>query len=64
MVQARPRLNTFTDFLNYTEAVDGYYELTNGEFIEMPPESYENLRRALKLYDSLRTFIGDEQVCP
>lgn len=37
MVQTRPQLQTFDDFLAYAEAADGYYELTNGELVEMPP---------------------------
>ena len=64
MVQTRPRLQTFADFLAHAEEMDGYYELSYGELIEMPPESYENLRRALQLYDVLRAIVGDERVCP
>jgi len=64
MVQTHSQLQTFEDFLNYTEGTDAYYELTNGELVEMPPESYENLRRALQLYDRLRTLVDSQQVCP
>jgi Uma2 family endonuclease len=64
MVQTQPQLKTFEDFLNYTEGIDAYYELTYGELVEMPPESYENLRRALQLYDQLRTLVDSQQVCP
>lgn len=64
MVQAKPQLKTFTDFLAYAEAAEGYYELTNGELVEMPPESYDNLRRALKLYDIFKNLVNADQVCP
>jgi Uma2 family endonuclease len=64
MVQTHSQLKTFEDFLRYTEDIDGYYELTNGELIEMPPESYDNLRRALRLYDALRALVDSQQVCP
>ncbi|MBD1872288.1 Uma2 family endonuclease [Nodosilinea sp. FACHB-131] len=64
MVQAQPQLKTFSDFLAYSQEVEGYYELTNGELVEMPPESYDNLRRALKLYDILKTLVDAAQVCP
>ncbi|MEM6520975.1 MAG: hypothetical protein AAF892_03430 [Cyanobacteria bacterium P01_D01_bin.71] len=64
MAQTRSRLQTFEDFLAYAEEVEGHYELESGELIEVPPESYENLRRALRLYDILRGFVGDECVCP
>ncbi|MEO1095263.1 MAG: Uma2 family endonuclease [Cyanobacteria bacterium J06638_28] len=62
MVQVKPKLKTFVDFLTYAEVVDGYYELTNGELIEMPPESDDNLYRALKLYEALKVVIGMQQI--
>jgi Uma2 family endonuclease len=62
MVQAQ--LTSFEDFLAQTEVVEGYYELTNGELVEMPPESYDNLRRALNLYDVLKELVAAEQICP
>ncbi|MBW4459826.1 MAG: Uma2 family endonuclease [Nodosilinea sp. WJT8-NPBG4] len=64
MVQAQPQLKTFSDFLTHAQEVEGYYELTNGDLVEMPPESYDNLRRALKLYDILKTLVDVAQVCP
>lgn len=39
MVQANPHPKTFDDFLVYTKNIDGYYELTNGELVPVPPES-------------------------
>ncbi|MBD2234785.1 hypothetical protein [Phormidium tenue] len=38
----------FSNVLSYAQEVEGYYELTNGELVEMPPELYDNLRCALK----------------
>jgi Uma2 family endonuclease len=64
VVQAQPQLKTFSDFLAYTQEVEGYYELTNGELVEMPPESYDNLRRALNLYDALKALVDVAQICP
>ena len=64
MVQANPQLQTFKDFLNHTEAVEGFFELTNGVLVEMLPESYENIRRVLKLYDVLRSMVDVQQICP
>lgn len=64
MVQAQPQLKTFSDFLAYAQKVEGYYELTNGELVEMPPESYDNLRRALNLYDALKALVDASQICP
>ncbi len=64
MVQAKPQLKTFADFLAQSEAADAYYELTNGELVTMPPESYENLRRALSLYEVLKAMVDVSQICP
>jgi Uma2 family endonuclease len=64
MVHTHLPLTTFEDFLQFSEATDAYYELTNGELIEMPPEPYENIRRALKLYDLLRRMVDVQQICP
>lgn len=62
MVQAQPQLKTFSDFLAYSQEVEGYYELTNGELVEMPPESDENLYRAMRLYEALKSVVDMRQV--
>ena len=62
MVQAQPQLKTFSDFLAYAQEVEGYYELTNGELVEMPPESDENLYRAMRLYEALKAVIDMRQI--
>ncbi|TVP67130.1 MAG: hypothetical protein EA342_09985 [Leptolyngbya sp. LCM1.Bin17] len=64
MTQAQPKLQTFADFLAYDDGSEGYYELTNGELRKVPPESYDNLRRALTLYEAFKTFISAEQGVP
>lgn len=64
MTQTKPKLQTFADFLAYHDDTDSYYELTYGELIEVPPESYDNLRRALKLYDAFKRLVPEVQVCP
>lgn len=53
MVQTQPKLKTFDDYLAYTDGPDGLYELTNGELIEIPPESDENvvIARAMEIVD-------------
>jgi len=63
MVQAQPQLKTFADFLADSQALEGYYELTNGELVEMPPESYDNLHRAKKLYEALKALVEMQQIC-
>ncbi|MGF1516338.1 MAG: Uma2 family endonuclease [Nodosilinea sp.] len=64
MTQAKPKLQTFADFLASDNGTEGYYELTNGELRQVPPESYDNLRRALTLYDALKLLVDAVQVCP
>ncbi|PSN15918.1 hypothetical protein C7293_05075 [filamentous cyanobacterium CCT1] len=62
MVQAQPQLRTFDDFLTHAETADGYYELTYGELVEMPPESDDNLFRALRLYEALKAVVDMRQI--
>ncbi|NJL49163.1 MAG: Uma2 family endonuclease [Leptolyngbyaceae cyanobacterium SM2_5_2] len=62
MVQAKPQLKTFADFLAHAEAADAYYELTHGELVTMPPESDENLYRAMQLYEALKTVVDRRQI--
>ncbi|MBE9158001.1 Uma2 family endonuclease [Nodosilinea sp. LEGE 06152] len=62
MVQAQPQLKTFSDFLAYAQEVEGYHELTNGELVEMPPESDDNLYRALRLYEALKAVVDMSQI--
>ncbi|MGF1522042.1 MAG: Uma2 family endonuclease [Leptolyngbyaceae cyanobacterium] len=62
MVQAQTQLKTFEDFLHYTDGTDAYYELTNGDLVEMPPESDDNLYRAMQLYEALKALVGMRQI--
>ncbi|MEO1068260.1 MAG: Uma2 family endonuclease [Cyanobacteria bacterium J06638_6] len=64
MTQAKLKLQTFADFLAYDDGTERYYELTNGELCQVPPESYDNLRRALIIYEAFKALILAEQVCP
>ncbi len=41
------------DFLAYSLEVEGYYKLTNGELVETPSESDENLYRAMRFCEAL-----------
>ena len=62
MVQAKPKLQTFDDYLAYTDGTDAYYELTNGELIEMPPESDENVIIARAVDRALSELVGFRRV--
>lgn len=43
MTQAKPRFAAFVEYLSYNDGTDKLYELFNGELIELPPESRENV---------------------
>jgi Uma2 family endonuclease len=43
MTQAKPRFSSFEEYLSYDDGTDRLYELFNGELIELPPESGENI---------------------
>ena len=62
MVQATPKLKTFEDFLAHSHESEGYYELAYGELVEMPPESDDNLYRAMNLYEALKVVVNRRQI--
>jgi Uma2 family endonuclease len=55
MTQAKAKFTTFEDYLSYSNDMDmeGFYELIDGELVELPPESEENNWLALNLRDYL-----------
>ena len=62
MVQVSPKLNTFEDFLAHTDELEGYYELSYGELLEVPPESFDNVTRAKKLEQAFQAFLDMQQL--
>ena len=67
MVQIRPSLKsnilkTFDDYLAQAEGWEPRCELTNGELIEMPPESDENVIIARILDRALSDLVGFRRV--
>lgn len=44
-----PKLMTLEEYLNYDDGTETFYELVNGELVEMPPESELNRRIAMFL---------------
>ncbi len=51
MTQARVKFTTFEDYLSYSDetAMEGRYELINGELVELPPESRLNSTIAVRI---------------
>lgn len=55
--QRKPR--TFAELLDYDDGSDYRYELlSNGELIELPPESEANNYLATKLYEALKAVVA------
>lgn len=61
MVQAT-QLKTFDDYLAYSDGTDNRYELTNGELVEVPPESDENVIMARAMDRALSDIVGFRRV--
>jgi Uma2 family endonuclease len=57
MTQARPRFQTFAEYLTYDDDSDRRYELIDGELIELPPESGLNDWLSICLRDYLITQV-------
>ncbi len=58
MTQAKPKFYTFEQYLSYENETDKLYELMNGELVELPPESGENIEIANFLFALLLPIIG------
>ncbi|MGB3137788.1 MAG: Uma2 family endonuclease [Nodosilinea sp.] len=62
MVQTRPRFYSFDDYLAYDDGTENFYELFNGELIEVPPESGQNVQIANRLLLIFALLIGIDRV--
>lgn len=62
MIQAKPRFQSFEDYLLYDDGTDNLYELFNGELIDMPPESGRNVEIATFLLVQFALLVGYRRV--
>ena len=62
MLQTKPKFQTFEDYLAYDDNSDKWYELFNGELIEMSPESGINVQIANRLFLIFALLLGTDQV--
>ncbi|MGL4883928.1 MAG: Uma2 family endonuclease, partial [Waterburya sp.] len=53
---------TYEEYLKHEFELEGNYELEAGKIIEMPPESYQNVRIALKLMMLIAEKIGIDRI--
>ncbi|MBD2019944.1 Uma2 family endonuclease [Leptolyngbya sp. FACHB-36] len=62
MTQAKQRFLSFEEYLSYDDGTDNLYELFNGELIEVPPESGENVQIANRLFLQFALLLGTDRV--
>lgn len=62
MLKIKPKLETFEDYLAYDNNSDKWYELFNGELVEMPPESGINVQIANRLFLIFALLLGTDKV--
>ena len=62
MVATKPRFETFEEYLQYDDNSEKFYELFNGELIEVPPESGFNFEIATFLLLKFAVLVGYRRV--
>ncbi|MBE9168199.1 Uma2 family endonuclease [Pleurocapsales cyanobacterium LEGE 06147] len=62
MIQVKPRFQSFEEYLSYDDGTDNLYELFNGELIEVPPESGENVQITNRLFLFFALSLGSDRV--
>jgi Uma2 family endonuclease len=62
MTQTKQRFLSFEEYLAYDDESELLYELFNGELIEVPPDSGENVQIANRLFLHFALLIGIDQV--
>jgi Uma2 family endonuclease len=62
MTQAKLRFQNFEEYLSYEDGTDQLYELFNGELVEVPPESGENVSIAGFLFVHFALMLGHLRV--
>lgn len=62
MIQVKPRFQSFEEYLAYDDGTNKLYELFNGELIEVPPESGQNVQIATFLLIHFASLIGYRRV--
>ena len=62
MIQTKHRFLSFDEYLSYDDGTENLYELFNGELIEVPPESGENVQIANRLFLIFALLLGTDRV--
>ena len=62
MLTTKPRFQSFEEYLQYDDQSEKYYELFNGELVELPPESGLNFEIANFLFLQFALLLGHRRV--
>jgi Uma2 family endonuclease len=62
MLTIKPRFESFEEYLEYNNDSENFYELFNGELIEMPPESGLNIQIANRLFLVFALMLGSDRI--
>nr|WP_319422633.1 Uma2 family endonuclease [Pleurocapsa sp. FMAR1] len=62
MIKVKPRFQSFAEYLSYDDGTNKLYELFNGELIEVPPESGNNVQIATFLLLQFALLVGYRRV--
>ncbi len=62
MLETKPKFKSFEDYLSYEDDNNKWYELFNGELIEIPPESGINVQIANRLLLIFALLLGTDKV--
>ena len=62
MVQLTQKFQSFDEYLLYNDNSEKFYELFNGELIEMPPESGLNVQIANRIFIIFALMLGTDRV--
>ncbi len=62
MVQTKPKFCSFDEYLAYDDGTETFYELFNGDLVEVPPESGRNVQIANRLFLAFSLLLGTDRV--
>ena len=62
MTQAKQRFQSFEEYLSYDDGTDNLYELFNGELIQVPPESGENVQISNRIFLLFALKLGTDRI--
>jgi Uma2 family endonuclease len=62
MLHTKSRFQSFEEYLKYDDGTEYFYELFNGELIEVPPESGFNVEIANFLFSVFLPIVGHRRI--